>query len=105
MESIAGTQSLRDTLTLKKRSKKFFILEGKSDGDVFWNDLFLKLLGEIRISIKNQEFDIKPDNRAYFTNTKLTTKFSDKNENETVFDILEKVGFYDNIPKKGRKSA
>ena len=43
--------------------------------------------------------------QAYFTNTKLTTKFLENFEKETVFDILQNVGFYDNIPKIGLKAA
>ena len=72
---------------------------------VFWNDVFIQPLGENRISIKNQEFDITPDIQANFTNTKLITKFLDNIDNETVFDIFEIVGFYDSLPKIGLKSA
>ena len=62
-------------------------------------------LGDKRIRIKDPEFDISPEIQAYFTNTKLTTKFLDNFEKETVFDILQNVGFYDNIPKIGFKAA
>ena len=46
-----------------------------------------------------------PDFQAYFTNTKLTTKFLDNFKKETVIDILQNVGFYDKIPKIGFKAA
>ena len=62
-------------------------------------------LGENRNSVENQEFDITPDIQAYSTNKKLTTKNLDKNEEESVFDILRNVGFYDIIPKIGFKGA
>ena len=87
-----------------KRTKKNFKIAEKDNGDVFWNDVFIQPLGENRIIIKNQEFDITFDIQAYFTKTKLTTKFLDNIEKETVFDMLENVGIYDNIPKIGLKS-
>ena len=62
-------------------------------------------LGNNRISINDHEYDISPDIQAYFTNTKLTTKFLDDFEKEIVFGILQNVGFYDNIPKIGFKAA
>ena len=83
----------------------FFKLEGKDNGDVFCNDVFLPSLGENRISIKDVEDDITPDIQAIFTNTKFTTKVLENIDKETVFDILENVGFYDNVPKKGLKPA
>ena len=88
-----GTQSLRDSLALIDRSKNFFKLEEKDNGDVFWNDIFTAPLGQNRISIKDVEYYITPDIQAYFTNTKLTTKFLDNVAKETVFDLLENVGF------------
>ena len=104
-ESITATQSLRDTLTPMKRSKNFYKLEEKDNGKVFWNDVFIKLSGENRITIQGVEFEITPDIHTYFTNTKLTTKFLDNVEKETVFDILENFGFYDNIPKRAFNSV
>ena len=88
-----------------KRSKKFFKLEEKSNGDVFWKDVFIQPLGENRISVNNHQFDITPHIQAYLTNTKLTTKFLDNVEKETVFEILKNVGFLENIPKIGFNSA
>ena len=57
--------------------------------------------GDNRIHIKDREYDISRDIQSFFTNTKLTTKFLDNFEKETVFDILQNVGFYENIPKIG----
>ena len=105
IENKTSTLSLRDTLALMKRIKNYFKLEVKENGKAFWNDVFIQPFGEYRISIKNQEFDINPGIQIYFFNTKLITKFLDKVEEETVFDLLENVGFYDNIPKIGLKSA
>ena len=83
-----------------KTSKNFFKLT-EGGGRVYWNDVFINPLGDNRIRIKDQQYDISPDIQVYFTNTKLTTKFLDKFEKETVFEILQNVGFYDNIPKIG----
>ena len=56
-------------------SKNFFKLEQKDRGEVFWNGAFIEPLGENRIRVKDQEYEITPDIQAHFTNTKLTTKF------------------------------
>ena len=87
-----------------KTSKKFFKVT-EDDGKVYWYEVLINPLGDNRISIKDREYDFSPDIQAYFTNTKLTTKFLDNSEKETVFDILPNVGFYDNIPKIGFKAA
>ena len=87
-----------------KTSKNFFKLT-EDDGKVYWNEVLINPLGDNRISIRDREYDISPDIQAYFTNTKLTTNFLDNFEKETVFDILQNVGFYDNIPKIGFKAA
>ena len=90
-----STQSLRDYLTLSKRSKNVFKLGDKSDGDVFWKGVIVQPLGQKRLKVKDEEYDITPNIQEYFTNTKLTTKCLENNEKETVFDILNNVGFYD----------
>ena len=54
-----------------KESKNFFKLEEKVNGKIFWNKIRIKPLGDNRISIKDEEYDIKPNIQAYFTNTKL----------------------------------
>ena len=105
IENITGTQSLRDTLTHMKGSKNFFKLVEKADGQVFWNKIPLKALGENRISIKNQEYDIKPNIQNYFTNTNQTTKNMDDEDKLTVYDILKNIGFYSMRHTKGLKSA
>ena len=105
IENITGTQSLRDTLIFLRRGNFFFKLEEKSNGDIFWNGVFIQPFRENRINVKNRNYDITPDIQVYFTNTKLTTKFLRNAEKETVFDILENVGFYYNIHKEGLKSA
>ena len=87
-----------------KTRKNFFKLT-EDDKKVFWNEVLINPLGDKRISIKDREYEISTDIQAYFTNTKLTTNFLDKSEKETVFDILQNVGFYDNIPKIGFKAA
>ena len=101
IENLTGTQSLRDTLILMKKSKKFFKLEEKDNGYVFWNKICIKPTRDNRISINDDEFDTKSNFQAYFTNTKLTAKNMDDEVKITIFNILTKVGVYDIIPKKG----
>ena len=105
IEKIPGTQSLRDTLTLMKKSKNFFMLQENPDGKIFWNKIPIVPQREIRNSVKGKKFDIKPNIQNYFINTRLTTKRMDNEEKITIFNVLENVGFYDIIPKIGMKSA
>ena len=105
IENITSTRSLRDTLSFMKKSKNFFKLEEDDDGKVFWNKIPVKALGEKRISIKNREYDIKPNIQNYFTDTKLTTKNMDDDDKSTVYDILKNTGFYSMRHKKGLNSA
>ena len=88
-----------------KTSKNFFKLIEDNDGNVYWNEVLINPLGDDRISNNEREYDISHNIQAYFTNTKITTKLLDNFEKETVFDILQNVGFYDNIPKIGFKAA
>ena len=104
-ENITSTQSLRDTLTHMKGSKNFFKLVEKADDQVFWNKIPIKALGENRISIKNQEYDIKPSIQNCFTSTNQTTKNMDDEDKLTVYDILKNIGFYSMRHTKGLKSA
>ena len=93
IKNITGTQSLRDTLTHMKGSRNFFKLVEKLDGQVFCKTIPIKAIGENRISIKDQEYDIKPDIQTYFTNTKLTTRNMDDEDKSIIYDILKNTGF------------
>ena len=104
IENTNISRSLLDKLAFMKTSKSCFKLT-EDGGKVYWNAEYIEPLGENRIRIKDREYDISPDNQAYFTNTKLTTNFLDNFEKETVFEILKDVGFYDDIPKIGFKAA
>ena len=105
LENTTTSQSIRDTLSCMKKSKKFFKLEQTDKNKVFWNIIPVKALGENRIGIKHQEYDIKPNIQAYFTDTKQTTKHMNDEDKSTVFDILKKTGFYSMKHTKGLKSA
>ena len=105
IKNIPGTQSLRDTLTHMKGSRNFFELVEKDDGQVFWNKIPVKALGENRISVKDLEYDIKPNIQTYFTNTKLTTKNMDDEDKLTVYDILKITGFHSMKHTKGLNST
>ena len=87
-----------------KRSKNFFKLE-QNGNEVFWNKTPIKALGETRISIKNQEYDIKPNIQKYLTNTKLTTENMDDEDKLTINDILKNTGFFSMKHFKGLYSA
>ena len=98
IENTNISRSLLDTLAFMKESKNFFKLT-EDDGKVYWNEVLISPLGDNRININNREYDITPDIQTYFTNTKLATKFLDNFEKETVFDILQNVGFMIIYPK------
>ena len=105
IENITGTQSLRDTLTLMKKSKNFFKLQENPDGKIFWNKTLIIPQGESRVNINGDEFDIKPNIQNYFTNTKLTTKRLDDEDKLIIYNILKNVGFYNKPPKVEMKSV
>ena len=104
IENTTVSQSLRDTLAFMKKRKIFFKLE-QDGNEVFWNKVPIKALGENRISIKDQEYDIKLNIQEYFTNTKLTTKNMNDEDKSIIYDILRNTGFYSMRPKKGKQSA
>ena len=52
IENITWTQSLRDTLTLMKKSKNFFKSQENPDGKLFWNKTPIIPQGEIELLLK-----------------------------------------------------
>ena len=86
------------------KGKKNFLKLLEQDGEVFWNKIPIKALGESRISIRNQEYDIETNIQKYFTKTKLTTKNMDYEDKSIVYDILKITGFYSMKHTKGLKS-
>ena len=68
-----------------KKSKSFFKLEQDKDDEVLWKKILIKPVRENINNINDLEFHITPDIQAYLTNTKLTTKFLDDVQKETVF--------------------
>ena len=106
IQNIIDTQSLCDTSSFMKRSKNLFKPVEEPNGNVFfWNGALLKPLERNTVEVKNFDFDVTPNIQKFFTNTKLTTKSLDNNEKETVYNMLNSVGFYDIISTKGLKSA
>ena len=87
-----------------ERSKHFFKVEEKSNGEVFWNGVFIQALGENRIKVKNEEYDVTSYIQKHFSDTKLTTKALNNIEKK-VFDIPNNVGFYDMNHTKGSNSS
>ena len=57
-----------------KRSNTFFNLEEKSNGDVFWNGVFIQPLGENKINVKKEDYDNSPNIQKHFIDTTLTFK-------------------------------
>ena len=104
IDNTATSQSLRDTLAYMKRSKNFFKLEQESK-HIFWNKIPIIPIGENRVSIKDEEFNIKPNIQEYFTNTTLTTKNMDNEDKSTVYDILKILGFFSTMHTRGLNSA
>ena len=88
-----------------KKSKNFLKLEQTDKDKVFWNKTHIKALGENRISINIQEYDIKPNIQNYFTNTNQTTKNMDDEDKLTIYDILKYLGFYSKKHTEGLNSA
>ena len=104
IENTSVSNSLRDTLSFRKTSKNFFKLE-QIGNEVFWNNTPIKALGDNRISIKDQDFDLKPNIQKYFIKTKLTTKRMNNEDKQIVYDILKNTGFHSTHHVKGMNSA
>ena len=103
VENITVSDSLRDTLSFMKKSNNFFKLE--QDGKkVFWNKILFIPLGGNRISIKDEECDIKPNIQNYFIKTYLTTKNMSNEDKLTIHDILTDIGFYSTHHVRGMRS-
>ena len=69
-----GVEFRRRCRIIMKRSEIFLKLVGKSNGDIFWNEVYIKPFGENRTPIETNEYDITPDIQEHFTNTKAPTK-------------------------------
>ena len=87
------------------QSKNFFKLEEKPNGNVFWNDVFIKPVGENRIDFIGREYGVTPNVQNYFIKTRSTANSLNNNEKETVYGILQDVGFNNMRHTKGLKSA
>ena len=61
-------------------------------------------MGQSRSRLEGEDYDLTPDIQEYFTKTNLTTKPLKNEDKPTVYDILEKTGFY-SITHKGLNSA
>ena len=104
IENTNISRSLFDTSTHMKGNRNFFQLV-EEGGKVFWNKIPVKALGENKVSIKDQEYDINPFIQKYLTNTNKTTKHMDNEDKSTVYDILKVTGFYSMRHTKSLNSA
>ena len=62
-------------------------------------------MGEIRIRVNDQKYNITPDIQTYFTNTKQTIKKMNIEDKLSVFNILINKGFYSMKHTKSLNSA
>ena len=86
-----------------KQSNNFFKLE--QDGKkIFWNKNSIIPLGGNRISINDEEYNIKPNIQNYFTKTYHTTKNMSNEDKLTIYDILKNIGFYSTHHVRGLRS-
>ena len=60
IKEITVAQSLLDTIAFMKRSKFSLKLEAKDNGELVWNGVFIRPLGENRVSIKGGGYVIYP---------------------------------------------
>ena len=103
IENITVSDSLRDTLSFMKKSNNFFKLE--QDGNkIFWNEIPIIPLGDNKISINDDEYNMKPNIQNYFTKTYLTTKNMSNEDKLTIYDILTNVCFYSTHHVRGMNS-
>ena len=68
--------------------RNFFKLVEKPNDEMFWKIVFIKSLGENKVSIKDEEYDKNPNIQAYFKNTKLTTRPVDNEGKLFLFNVL-----------------
>ena len=62
--------SLENTLTnMKEKEKGFFKIREDTDGQRYWNNLPIEILGDSRIKIEGKIFIITPDLQNVFTDT------------------------------------
>ena len=67
--------------------------------------MIIKPTGRNSIIISGEEFDITPSIQYHLTNTRPTTKSFNKNDKESIYQILKDVGFRNSKHSKGSKSA
>ena len=66
--------SLENTLTnMKEKEKGFFKIREDENGQRYWNNLPIEILGDSRIKIEGKNFNITPNHQNVFTDT--TGKF------------------------------
>ena len=105
IEIITGTQSIRDTLAFRKKIRNFLKLEEKPNGRMFWNDVFIKAIGEMMVDIIGKEYDYTTGIQNFFIKTKHTFNNLKENEETTVYQILKYVSFFNMKHTIGIKSA
>ena len=95
--------SLENTLTnMKEKEKGFFKIREDIDGQRYWNNLPIEILGDSRIKIEGKNFNITPNLQNVFTDTtgKSLEKLT-KKENQTYKKLSNTPNYKNYRPKYG----
>ena len=95
--------SLENTLTnMKEKEKGFFKIGEDIDGQRYWNNLPIEILGDSRIKIEGKNFNITPNLQNVFTDTTgKSLKKLTKKENQTYKKLLNTLDYKNYRPKYG----
>ena len=99
--------SLENTLTnLKEKEKGFFKIREDINGQRYWNGLPVDILGDSRIEIEGENFNITPNLQKVFTDTtdKSLIKLN-KKENQTYRKLLNTLNYENYRPKYGKVNS
>ena len=96
--------SLEITLAdLKEKEKVFFNLEQSPEGNLYWNNVLIELLGDSRVGIEGKNSNITLNLRNVFTDTNgnFFTKI-DKTDNLTFKKLLKTLNYENSSPEAGK---
>ena len=95
--------SLENTLTnMKEKEKGFFKIREEIKGQTYWNGLPVDILGDSRMEIEGENFNITPNLQNVFTDTTgKSLKKLNKKENQTYRKLLKTLKYEDYKPKNG----
>ena len=99
--------SLENTLTnMKEKEKGFFKIREDIIGQRYWNGLPVDILGDSRIEIEGENFNITPNLQKVFTDTTdKSFKKLNKKENQTYRKLLNTLNYENYRPKYGEVNS